>query len=301
MSNHLFLPIMNRLFILILCGSAFISGKADAQIPHASQTQVDFYPRLSQIYAEGGHIKNTTNSTAPDTYNVSSASSNMERIGVTVELSRQWSIGLSASAIQSTMSGTAANNQVITGTPHQNSFSGSLNYNFYPFLSVGGFYGAGQGPNSLIYGLTSYPSNSNSQLAGAYGSLSILLNQWLVNIAPSYVYSSSTTNANSVGGDPQFPSSSTSSYLNTANLVTSLSYLSASSGWRYDAGVVTHQVISQSAPSFQMQYASIWYTPFLAINYLTEDRYQFYARGTKEVGYSQMGGNSIVFGIAKNF
>jgi hypothetical protein len=104
-----------------------------------------------------------------------------------------------------------------------------------------------------------------------------------------------------VGGNPQFPSSSLSSYLNTANLVTSVSYLTLNGSWRFDTGVVTHQVLSQSSSASQLPYANIWYTPFVGINYQTQARYQFYVRGTKEVGYSQMGGNSAVFGVAKNF
>lgn len=291
----------NKHVRLLLAISIAFSGHAFSQGLDLDRSQASFYPRIGQVYVEGGHIKNTTNSTNPSTYNVSTANSNMERIGISVDLSRKWSVALSASAIQSTMSGVSANNQTITGSPKQNNFSGSVNYNFYPFLSAGAFYGAGQGPNSLIYGLTPYPSNSNSQLAGAYGSLSILLNQWLVGIAPSYVYSTSTTSASSVGDNPQFPSSSVSSSLNTANLVTSLSYLTLNGSWRFDSGVVTHQVLSQNSPASQMPYANIWYTPFLGVNYQTQERYQFYVRGTKEMGYSQMGGNSVTLGIAKNF
>lgn len=289
-------PLLKRMCFFILCLIGF-------NIHAQSQPTDNTYPKLSSIYLEVGHIKSTTNNTSVSGYNVANSSNNNERLGVIVEFSSQWSGGLSIAGYQSNMSGTVTGNQSVSGSPSQISGLGFANYSFNPLLSAGAFLGYGQGPNTMLYGSTQYPGAMSNQLLGTYVSLIIPVNQqWSARLSPSYVYSYSSANRDAVTVNGQQNAGvTTNTSINMANLASSVSYLTLNQQWRFDAGVVTHQVLSQSIATTQTQLANFWNTPFVGATYSTAEKYNLYARASKELGDPRIGGQSITVGISKNF
>ena len=268
-----------------------------------SQPAENAYPKLSSIYFEAGHIKSTTNNTSASGYNVASTSNNNERAGVIVEFSPKWSGGLSIAGYQSNMGGQVSGNQSVSGSPSQTSALGFANYSFNPLLSAGGYVGYGQGPNTMLYGSTQYPGAMTNQLLGTYLSLTIpFSDHWSARVSPSYIYSYSSANRDSVtASGVQNPAVTSNTSINMANLSASASYLTAEQKWRFDAGVVIHQVLSQNISTTQTQLANFWNTPFLGANYTTDEKYNLYARASKELGDPRIGGQSVTVGISKNF
>jgi hypothetical protein len=292
---------LDKKIVVRFCASfaVFLSFNSYAQSKPAENT----YPKLSSIYIEAGHIKSTTNNTSTSGYNVSNSSNNNERVGVVVGFSPKWSGGLSIAGYQSNMSGQVSGNQSVSGSPSQTSALGFANYSFNPLLSAGGYLGYGQGPNTFLYGSTQYPGAMTNQLLGTYISLTIpVTQQWSARLSPSYTYSfsSASRDAVSVGGT-QNPAATSNISINMANLASSVSYLTLSQQWRFDAGVVVHQVLSQSIATTQTQLANFWSTPFVGVNYSTEEKYNLYARASKELGDPRIGGQSVTVGISKNF
>ena len=292
---------LDKKIVVRFCAAfaVFLSTNSYAQ----SQPTENTYPKLSSIYIEAGHIKSTTNNTSATGYNVANTSNNNERGGVIVEFSPKWSGGLSIAGYQSNMSGQVSGNQSVSGSPSQTSALSFANYSFNPLLSAGGYLGYGQGPNTMLYGSTQYPGAMTNQLLGIYISLTIpVTQQWSARLSPSYIYSYSSANRDSVTvSGAQNPAVTSNTSINMANLASSVSYLTLNQQWRFDAGVVTHQVLSQSIATTQTQLANFWNTPFVGVNYSTEEKYNLYARASKELGDPRIGGQSITVGISKNF
>jgi hypothetical protein len=231
--------------------------------------------------------------------------SNITRLSTNIQLSKNFSAGLSAGMINGDSKikqGNAPENNV-TSDSNGKSFGTSLRYQINDWLGAGVFAGWSSGDGSAVD--TFNPVNNGNfkftgQTQGAYlAATKVIADQWIYSISPSFTHSKSKSKYR----NPAAPGETISNYeLNMWHLDQNISYYFDTYRARLTGGLtyhnVAHETETNSAPRSNSN------TVYLGGSYLVSVNYglELYGVASREFGddvYDEA--SSVTFGIAKNF
>ena len=232
--------------------------------------------------------------------------SNILRLSTNIQLSKNFSAGLSAGMINGDSKikqGDAPENNV-TSDSNGGSFGASLRYQINDWLAAGVFAGWSSGDGSSVDSLD--PTNSGTfkftgQTQGAYlAATKVIADQWIYSISPSFTHSKSKSKyRNDAAGTGE----TISNYeLNMWHVDQNISYYFDTYRARLTGGLtyhnVAHETETNSAPRSNSSTVYLGGSYLVSVNHGVE----LYGVASKEFGddvYDEA--SSVTFGIAKNF
>ena len=232
--------------------------------------------------------------------------SNILRLSTNIQLSKNFSAGLSAGMINGDSKikqGDAPENNV-TSDSNGGSFGASLRYQINDWLAAGVFAGWSSGDGSSVDSLD--PTNSGTfkftgQTQGAYlAATKVIADQWIYSISPSFTHSKSKSKyRNDAAGTGE----TISNYeLNMWHVDQNISYYFDTYRARLTGGLtyhnVAHETETNSAPRSNSSTVYLGGSYLVSVNHGVE----LYGVASKEFGddvYDEA--SSVTVGIAKNF
>ena len=232
--------------------------------------------------------------------------SNITRLSTNIQLSKNFSAGLSVGMINgesNIIQGDAPEN-IVTSDSDGKSYAASLRYQINDWLAAGAFAGwsNGDGSSQDTFGP---PANRGTfkftgQTQGAYlAATKVITDQWIYSISPSFTHSKSKSK---YFNDPTTANTISNYTLNMWHLDQNISYYFDTYRARLTGGYTYHNVATETDTNSAPRSNSS--TIYAGGSYLVSVSHgvELYGVAAKEFGddvYDEA--SSVTFGIAKNF
>jgi len=231
--------------------------------------------------------------------------SNITRLSTNIQLSKNFSAGLSVGMINgesNIIQGDAPEN-IVTSDSDGKSYAASLRYQINDWLAAGAFAGWSNGDGSSQD--TFDPANRGTfkftgQTQGAYlAATKVITDQWIYSISPSFTHSKSKSK---YFNDPTTANTISNYTLNMWHLDQNISYYFDTYRARLTGGYTYHNVATETDTNSAPRSNSS--TIYAGGSYLVSVSHgvELYGVAAKEFGddvYDEA--SSVTFGIAKNF